>query len=154
MIKERIRTSDRVAKEVSIARLNMSLTKIRTDGKEKYRENLTELVECIARVIVSFTKEEVGKEWTRNNSVANARKFDAEVMRVLERKCGHYESLWVDLVESDIGSKSSLFDTLHFFHKIAVVNKDTLSDLMNRGPLIMAQLLHICGMTDIDVRSF
>ena len=154
MIREAVRVVFKMDEERAINNLKSNLERLKEmDVKEARQLVKNELPFFIAEVIVSLTQEEIGVEYARLNALKNATKFANEVKTTLHRKVGRHENLLISLSDRDIYDEDLFQSSVDSFVKLISSSNFKLNDLINKGSLILASMLHIAGFSEIDVHA-
>lgn len=154
MIREAVRIVFKMDRERAVNSFHAHIEEWRNFEIEDVKKLLkTEFPFYIAEVIVALTNEEIGMEYTRCNALKNATKFVNEVKMTLHRKVGRHENLLITLSDGDIYDKELLKSTVDSLAKLVSSGNFTLEDFINKGSLIVASMMHIVGLSEIDVNS-
>lgn len=154
MLKEKIRLVNKVEPTRATTHLGMAIYSLKQNGVRDALKYISDICNGLAEIIVSLTKE-TDKEEFRNKAVAKARNFDNTVLQTLHRGFGHCggmdDSLYVQLDESDILNNRAFMDVINMLYRLTTLNNNTLDDVVEKGALMVAELIHVCGFSEIDM---
>lgn len=154
MIREAVRIVFRMEGERAVNNFKLYLEEWKElDFQDAKRVFKKELPFHLAEVIVALTKEEAEVEYARGNAIKNATKIANLVKMTLHRKVGRHENLLITLSDDKIYDRESFVSAIDSLIKLVSSHDFTLDELINKGSLMLASMLHISGLSEIDVHA-